>query len=555
MHLSECPLRARRLVLTGSAATALAALLGCFAVAAAKKLGLDSRRQGDAFFFFFSAYEGIHFLIVALFGGGVLLWALIRRGTTDRESALDRAAGMRFAVVAALVVAAVAGAGTWLIFDNYPFSMDEFAATFQARIFARGRLEASLSEPWRRFAFALSPIFISIDRTRGAWRSAYLPVYAGIRALFLKAGVEPWTNPVLAGASVLALGAAARRLWPNKGGYGWIAMALLATSPQFLLNSMTAYAMPAYLAFNLTWLILYLRGSRASLAATPWLGVIAMGINNPLPHLLFAGPFLLRLFRSRRWGWASYFSLVYLAGFAGWWIWLSRINQFGRGTSALTQFAFPAGEKAWLQQLMQVTLIFSWLSPVIGLLVVAALASWRRLPEVARDLALGIAATLALYFWYSIGQGHGWGYRYIYAVLGNVVLLAVFGFQMLEESKWSPRFGVVAASAAVALLVEFPLRAREARAEVGPYSRTERYIQSLKGSIVSVDAHLGWYAQDLVRNDPFLETDPKVVFADRLQPKRRELEEALPGRLHELTAEELARFAFPVYPAGPVPRS
>ncbi|HEX7251946.1 MAG TPA: hypothetical protein VF376_03620, partial [Thermoanaerobaculia bacterium] len=348
MPLSGPSLRGRRLVLAGSAAVIVAALLGCFAVAAAKNLGLDVRRQGDAFFFFFSAYERVHFLIVAFFGVGVFLWALIHRGSTDTSSASGRAAGARFAMVAALVVASVAGAGAWTIFDNYPFSMDEFAASFQARIFAGGKLEVSLPEPWRRFAFALSPIFISIDRTRGVWRSAYLPVYAGIRALFLKAGAEPWTNPVLAGASVLALGVVARRLWPNKIGYGWVAVALLATSPQFLLTSMTAYAMPAYLAFHLAWLSLYLRGSRASLAATPWLGVIAMGINNPLPHLLFAAPFLLRLFRSRRWGWASYFTFVYLVGFAGWWVWLSRINQFGRGTSALTQFAFPAGEKAWL---------------------------------------------------------------------------------------------------------------------------------------------------------------------------------------------------------------
>src|SRR5262249_59348892 len=114
------------------------------------------------FFFFFTSYERPHFLILGVFGIGVFLWALLRPAARGAAAVPDRRPGMRLVVVIALLVAVAAGAGTWLVCENYPFSMDEFAATFQARIFAHGRLEATLPEPWRRFAFALSPIFISI---------------------------------------------------------------------------------------------------------------------------------------------------------------------------------------------------------------------------------------------------------------------------------------------------------------------------------------------------------------------------------------------------------
>ena len=59
---------------------------------------------------------------------------------------------------------------------------------------------------------------------------------------------------------------------------------LLASSPQFLITSMTSYAMSAYLALNLLWLWLFLRDTpRAHLAAMT-VGFAACGLHQLIFH-------------------------------------------------------------------------------------------------------------------------------------------------------------------------------------------------------------------------------------------------------------------------------
>ncbi|HEY6930794.1 MAG TPA: hypothetical protein VJA66_14030 [Thermoanaerobaculia bacterium] len=534
----------------GAFAMVVACLAGLFAVWACHRFDLGARlpQRSNIFFFLYQTYESPHLILAGLFGLAVLLVAR-RRGDIG-QSARPEANPSFFArpwavllLAAAVVLLAGLGENVWL--KNYPFAMDEYAPTFQAEIFAKGQWAARLPEVWRPFLFALSPIFILVDRGRGTWSQAYFPVYAAIRSLFLLAGLERWTNPVLAGMTIVALAAVARILWPAPKGFFLAPVALLACSPQFLVNSMTAYSMPAHLLFNLVWLGLWLRKDRVGTAVAPWIGFLAVGLHNPLPHLLFAAPFLLRELLRRKWKLLSYVMAVYGAGVIFWWWLLQRVHPLLQGSGILSQFSVPARPGEWLMQLMHGTLLFSWLTPAAVLFFVAGVASWRRLPEAGKDLVWGVLLTFAFYVLYPRGQGHGWGYRYVYGVLGNVVLVAAYGLETLAAAAFFRRRILLVASAALSLFVSLPLRGREIREVMAPFIRASEFIATLKGRVVLIDVRTVWYVQDLVRNDPFLRNDPKIMFADRIRAKRPALETVCPGCARELTAAELVSFGFP----------
>jgi hypothetical protein len=194
---------------------------------------------------------------------------------------------------------------------------------------------------------------------------------------------------------------------------------------------------------------------------------------------------------------------------------------------------------------MHAAILFSWQTPVVPLLLVAAAFGWRRLPPFGRDLFAGLAFTFVFYSFFPIGQGHGWGYRYLYGVLGNVVLLAAFGFEMARERLWRPR-ALVALSVASAVALQIPVRAVEAERFVRPFARALDYVQTVPQPVLIVDPRIAWYAQDLVRNSPFLDNQPKVMNGGRLPPiRRQELEQQFPGGVRDLRPDELRRLGYP----------
>jgi hypothetical protein len=534
----------------GAWALVIASLAGLFAVWACRELDLGVRlpQRSNIFFFLYQTYESAHFVLAGVFG--LAAWLVARRmgrmGESARPDAELSFVARPWAVIGiavAVVLLARLGESLWL--RNYPFAMDEYAATFQAKILAKGQWAARLPEVWRPFAFALSPIFILIDRGRGTWSQAYFPVYAAIRSLFLLAGIERWTNPVLAGITIIAVAVIAQSLWPSPKGFFLTPVVLLACSPQFLVTSMTAYSMPAHLLFNLLWLGFWLRKDRLGAAVSPWIGFFAIGLHNPFPHVLFAAPFLLRELFRKRWKFLSYTMAVYGAGAILWWWLLQRVHPLLQGSGMLSQFSIPSRADQWLMQLMHGTLFSSWMTPVAALLFVAGVVSWRHLPDVGRDLVWGVLVTFAFYVLYPVGQGHGWGYRYIYGVLGNFVLVAAYGLETLATSAFLRRRDLLVASAALSLFVSLPLRGREIQEVVAPFVRASEFISTLRGRIVLIDVRTVWYVQDLVRNDPFLRNDPKIMFADRIRPKRSDLDAVCPGCARELTASELVSFGFP----------
>lgn len=412
----------------------------------------------------------------------------------------------------ALVTVAITTAGTEVVYHRYGLSMDEYCADFQAAIFARGKVSAPLPEKWQQISPWITPGFVVRDKLAHSWSTAYLPVYAGMRAVFHLVG-QPWLlNPLLAGLSVLAIAAAARRMWPESAAAPWLAALFLVSSAQFLITSMSAYSMPAHLALNIVWLWLYARQDRLGMVLAPVVGFFAVGLHQPNVHLLFAFPFGFRLLWQKRWGWAAYYALAYvgaLAAWMQWWHWL-RPDAVSESGQLLN---WPSAQQ-WLIQSMNLSLIVSWQSLIVGLLAVVALCHWKTLSPFTRDLAWSCLFTFISYLAFASTQGHGWGYRYFYAVLGNLVLLAVAGWEpfcrMVGEARARTLAGV---SVLTALLVLFPLRAMQAEAMIAPFAEADAALSKVKAGVVLIDPMRVWYACDLVRNDPFLEQQPVRAFA------------------------------------------
>ena len=365
---------------------------------------------------------------------------------------------------------------------------------------------------------ALTPVYVSFDAERALWAAQYLPVYAALRAPFVAIGADRLVNPLLAAISVLLVYACARRLWPEQRHRAWVAVVFLATSSQFLFMSMTGFAMPAHLAVNLLWLYLYLRDDRTGWIMLPLTGVLALGLHNPVPHGLFAAPFLAHLLFRKRPALTAYVGAVYLAGVGFWYYWTGLVRLGGGETSLFDLFQRPGLLMVAVQQL-SLTLILSWQTPVLAVALAIAILRWASLTTTERLLFASLALSFAFFFLFPSTQGHGWGYRYIYPALGNVVLLGVVGVDRLGSALGSMTTRrLVTASVALTLAVQLPVRAWQIEHHVRPFAQAHDYVAHIDADFVIVDPSTSWYGIDLIRNDPLLRNRPKVLTKGSLPP-------------------------------------
>jgi hypothetical protein len=525
--------------------TFILALAGIASRAVIMVSGLARPLSNNIFFRLYAMHELPFLLLLA--ATSIIVMVVLRLATPD--AALDgdldvmrlpRSEGGPTWLLATVVVM-VTLAATHVMMHRLLFSMDEFSADFQARLFAGGRLATLVPAVWRPFAPLITPVFVAYLPS-GSWMSIYLPMYALIKAPFVAIGLGELLNPLLAGLAIIAMAGIGRRLWPAERLRPWLAIALLASSSEFLITSASGYTMPAHLALNLVWLWLYLRDDNRSWAAALGVGVVAMGLHQPFPHALFVAPFLIRLVRDRRWNRAGSAAAVYGVASVVWFLWIRAaqpVAQAGQGGLS-SVFALPDARGIWLQ-VVNLALLFTWQAPVAALLVAAALASRRARSPVLNDAALGVALTLGFYFFFPATQGHGWGYRYAYQVLGNLALLGAAGIAPLRDALGARRALQVAwAGIVAALVIQLPVRVVETERFVRPFAAAQAYVRSRPADVVVLHTDSVWYGRDLVRNDPFLRGQPVVVGTGMLQLSDREaLRQALPGRVIDVTDAEL----------------
>jgi hypothetical protein len=178
--------------------------------------------------------------------------------------------------------------------------------------------------------------------------------------------------------------------------------------------------------------------------------------------------------------------------------------------------------------------------------LLGGLRGWRRLGMVESDLAAGIVLTFLFYFFFRTNQGHGWGYRFFFPILGNIAIVASSAAGQLVTA-WSRRtvLQCMVASLALSVLVQWPLRGQQIEAFVRPFSQGIDLIQATSSGVVIVDGRDLWYGDDLIRNDPFLKP-PVVLRAEDLTPVlRTQLESRWPSGVKTIGKEELMRVGWP----------
>jgi hypothetical protein len=489
----------------------------------------------EAYFFWNQDLPVLAFLVAATLALG-LASPLLRL----RWPAAVSARGAVWSLAAITLVAGVAG--VWLVFSGYTLSLDEFLANFDSRIFASGQLMAPVAPAWRPYLPALQPMYMLPLRST-VWVSSYLPVNAAMRALARLAHAESLVNPLLSAFSVIATWRIGLRLWPERPDLALIAAALLGTSSQLIVMAMTAYAMPAHLAFNLAWLWLFLRGGKLGHAGAIAVGFLATGIHQLVFHPLFAAPFILRLLFHRRLGLTALYVLAY-AAIGLFWLeyWpiatgLSGVSTEDTGSTGADYMLDRINDVldgvgydnfgAMGESLMRFVTWQNLLTAPLAL-IGAVMAIWSRGP--VRALVLGVVLTLVVMGIATPSQTHGWGYRYLHGLLGSVCLTAAWAWTKLTDALPAPRRavagGALALACAISLLIVTPVRAWQAWRYVAPYAAANAAIQGANADVVLVD-HQTQVLFDMgtvTRNDPFLVHRPLVMAMVELnEPMLRQL--------------------------------
>jgi hypothetical protein len=413
---------------------------------------------------------------------------------------------------------------------HHALSGDEHLALFQSRIFAAGHLTGQFPS---ELVYRLIPTNY-IDRwliasESGRVASMYWPGFSLILVPFTLLGV-PWAcNPLLASLSLVLIARLASQLTSDTRAGGW-AMLFALGSPGFVGMALSYFSMTAHLFLNLLFAWLLLERSARRLIAAGIVGSLALVQNNPVPHLLFALPWIAWI--GRRPGGrrdllllgAGYAPLALILGL-GWWLFLRALQ--GKAPMLLyppdsdplhhlgnliwylslefrAVFSFPVDETLAKRVGEQVRL-WSWAVPGLPLL---ALAGWWAAGRRVAGLhlfALSLASTLVGYLFVSFDQGYGWGARYVHAAWGALPLLAAAAMVWAERNGQDRQLGNYIVRAAVYSLVfatalrllQIHLFMQDQLALRPPFEKGARQI-------VFIAPNFDFFTQDFVQNDPFL---------------------------------------------------
>jgi hypothetical protein len=437
----------------------------------------------------------------------------------------------RIAVVA-LTAVAVAAAGAHGVYHAHPLSLDEYAMVLQSRIFAEGRLTGVFPPALADWLVppSIQGKFLKVSLDTGAVAATYWPGFSLLLAPFSAAGV-PWLlNPLILGATLLVMHRLGRALFPDSDGAGYVVLLTLA-SPVILVNAMSYYAMPAHLLANATYMLLLLAPTPKRAVLAGLVGSFALVLHNPIPHLLFALPWIVWLAfspnRARLLAGlvAGYLPLCLLLGL-GWATFLDGLDDAKAGGMAAAGGAYEAFVRRlhtvleWYYQpsLEMHFLGFAkiWLWAVPALVAAAAIGGWRLRNERGLWVVIGASGWLTFvgYFYIPFDQGHGWGYRYFHSAWLVLPLFAVCAFRTPARTAPSAApapppalAGYMGACALLALTLLATQRALQVEQFIGRHLAQAPAAASGEARVSIVYPH-GYYNWDLAQNDPFLRNRP-----------------------------------------------
>jgi hypothetical protein len=433
-------------------------------------------------------------------------------------------------LVIAVITASLLALGTVVIYHNHPLSMDEYAAYFQSRAFAAGEMHGRFPPPLLDWLIphGFQNYFLNVSRATGSVAEAYWPGFALLLAPFTWAGV-PWLcNPVITALTLLVVHRLALELFHDSEAAGF-SLLLTIASPVIFANGISYYSMPAHLLANSVYALLLIRPTPLRAAAAGVVGSMALALHNPVPHMLFAAPWLVWI--ARRQGGArllaaliaGYFPLCVLLGLGWFWfsVHLMREGLVSSTTSValinrlqvlISIFSLPDASVV-LARLIGIAKIWVWAVPGLMILASAGALRWRR-DLLCQMLTTSALLTLFGYFLVPVDQGHGWGYRYFHSAWVALPLLAtaaLFRPARTAGKDVSPRLfedsetkSFVAACILLTLVFGIGFRAYQLQ---GFLVRDVNQVPQYKGTerrVVILDTRVSFYGADLVQNDPWL---------------------------------------------------
>ncbi len=431
---------------------------------------------------------------------------------------------------AAAAAVAVAAAASHFIYHDNALSMDEYAAVFQARVFALGRLDAQV--PPALVDWLVPPgfngAFLIASRQTGQIVENYYPGFSLLLAPFEFAKLGWLCNPLLAGFGVWLIHSITLEISRDSRSAGWAVLFTVASSA-FLANAMSYYSMQAHLTANLLYCRLLLEPTNKRCAAAGVVGSWALVLHNPFPHTLFAIPWLVAFARDREQRrflvplLAGYLPLCLLLGY-GWLQFRGGVTAHSAGVASLAanihgMFEFP---HLWILNMRVAALVKMLIWSVPGLFVLAVLGRslWAENRHV-RLLGQSALLTFAGYLCVVVDQGHGWGYRYFHSAWGVIPVLA--GCAFTERKRPPARLVAFAGAAAVLSLgVLLPFQMRQIESVISEHSAQIPPPRRPGNNVYFVSPGAGFYLGDLIQMDPALrQTD--LLLATRGEALDREL--------------------------------
>ena len=482
--------------------------------------------------------------------------ALVPAGRAAALALVD-AIARRPWTTAALAFAALC-LGVLLVGQNHPLAQDEYAALFQSRAFAAGELTGRF--PPDLLGRLVPPMyanyFLYVSLQTGQVASAYWPGFALLLAPFSLLGA-PWAcNPLLACLALVLMGKIAARLSGEPRAAGW-AMLLALASPAFAAMALTYFSMTAHLLLNLVFVWLLLERTPRRLLLAGAVGSFALILHNPLPHALFALPWIawLALQRDARALLAlaaGYLPLALIGGF-GWPLLLSHLqgpvpyallpndgSAFGGAVNFLWTWHVKMrsalsgpGELRFDARFAELVRLWNWALP--GLLPLAA-AGWWCARRDRRVLLLGLSllVTFAGYFAVSFDQGHGWGARYLHPAWGALPVLAALALTHPPFERACARLrGYVASAAVLSLVFGTALRAGQIHAFVDAHLANRPPVSAGARQVVFIPIRHDDFSADLVQNDPFLRDRVWTLISQGEAGNARLMQARFPGARRE----------------------
>jgi hypothetical protein len=421
--------------------------------------------------------------------------------------------GLAIAVVGAL------GFGAMVVYHDYPLSMDEYAAVFQAKIFSSGHLAAQLSPglvDWL-VVRGFNGSFLMASPQTGRAIEAYWPGFAFILAPFQFLNM-PWLcNAVLSGLSIFLIYWITKEITADRRAGGW-AMLFALASGAFAANGISYYSMQAHLTANLLFVALLIKPSGYRAMGAGLVGSLALILHNPVPHALFAIPWIAALATHRHQR-RYLLPLVagYLPGVAIALAWVMLRTEIGSGGHEAAMHGVASGVFAWPNATLLNSRVAAlvkmcvWATPCLFVVALLGYSRQRTDPRI-RLLAWSAILTFVVYVFVRFDQGHGWGYRYFHSAWGVIPILA--GCAMTDRAQANLRLvSFAGATAILSLLILVPFQLNQIDDFISGHLAQLGAPKRPGNNIYFIHPLGGLYVADLVQFDPLLRNQDLLLIS------------------------------------------